>query len=495
MKSIKKIILVAITAFISTIPSLFNHAIAQTKGEKIDQLLSYCFENNIFNGSVLVAGKGKTIYKNVGGYSNLETRQLLDISTPICIGSISKQFTAMAIMMLKEQNKLAYEDKINMYFPELPGSKEITIRNLLNHTSGTIRYVNLPELRANGKVKPGITNQDIFEVLEHRDSLAFEPGTKYAYTNCGYIILSMIVEKVSGRLFHDFLNENIFCPLGMGNTFLWNELSDPDRDKATGYNFFGEKYDYDVFVKGAGGIYSTVEDLHKWDKSLYTEKLVSYNSLKEAFKPGLLKNGKPSRVLSDSTWGYGFGFLVRKTDSENITWHDGGFNGFNALFYRELNSEQCIIILSNKGGDRGISAPIYTLRNGILNILKNNAYVLPRADIILVMKNTIENEGVDSAITMYHNVIKGYPVQYDFSERQLNQLGYHYLNKNNFSVAISVFRLNVEIYPNYANGYDSLGEAYMKNKQKDLAILYYEKSLELNPDNGNAKEMLEKLKH
>lgn len=470
------------------------NTIAQTASDKIDQLFLYCNDKEIFTGSVLVVEKGSVVYKNVAGYSNLEKKELWDINTPSCIGSISKQFTAMAVMILKEQNKLSYEDKLNMYFPKLPGADDITIRQLLNHTSGTIRYVNLPELRANGTVKTGITNKDIYEVLIQRDSLIFEPGTNYAYSNSGYIILAMIVEKVSGVFFHKFLKEKIFIPLSMQNTFLWNKLSSSGCHKAIGYNNYSEIYDYDVFVEGAGGIYSTVEDLYKWDQALYSEKLVSKETLQEAFMPGLLNDGTLSRKPDVSPWGYGFGWLLKKNDTENIVWHDGGFNGFNALFYRDLNKELCLVILSNMGGDRGISAPVYILQNGILDILKNDTYTLPKADIMLVIKKIIETEGIDSAISRYYKLRNECKSQYDFSEKQLNQLGYHFMNENKLSIAISVLKLNVELYPEYSNGYDSLGEAYLKNGQNELAIKNFEKSLELNPRNTNAQEMLKKLK-
>jgi len=454
--------------------------------------MAYCYQNNLFNGSVLVAEKGKLLYKNTFGFSNFESYEKMKSTTPSCIGSVTKQFTAMAIMILKEQNKLSYGDKLAGYFPEIPGANKITIRHLLNHTSGTIRYVSLPEMITNGRIRTGLKNQDVYEILLKKDSLIFEPGEKYAYTNCGYILLAMIVESVSGKSFSKFMKQYVFDPLEMKHSFVNNESNFEKQNKAIGYDQFGEIHDYNVFVEGAGGIYSTVEDLYKWDRSLYTEQLVSKKTLKEAFTPGVLNNGKSSRILSDSTWGYGFGWLLRKTDSENIIWHDGGFNGFSAVFYRELNQNQCIVILSNKGSS-GLSAPVYPVQKRILNILNEESYDLPKIPVSLKLKELIDNTDLDSAICQYHKMKKIPSSNYDFSEGQLNRLGYYYLGKSKNEFAIELFKLNIKMFPEYANGYDSLGEGYMKNGQTELAIKNYNKSLELDPGNDNARRMLKKL--
>ena len=464
-----------------------------TKEDKINELISYCSENDIFNGSVLVAEGGNILFKNAYGYSNLEDKKVLNLNTPSCIGSVSKQFTAMAVMILKEQNKLNYEDKLVQYFPGIPCAKKITIRHLLNHTSGTLRYTDLPELRINGLLKDDLTNQDVFDALVKRNSLDFEPGEKYSYTNSGFILLAMIIEKIAGEPFHKFLKDYIFSPLEMNNTFVCDGIVRYNREKAIGYNIYGDRDDYNVLVEGAGGIYSTVEDLYKWDQALYSEKLVSQKTLKEAFTPGLLNNGNSSRTISDSTWGYGFGWLLRKTNTADIVWHDGGFNGFSAIIYRELNNRDCIILISNMG-QMGANAPVYPIHHILLNILDGKPYELPRIPIAIKVRKTIENNGIGSAIKEYYQLKKNKPDKYDFSENQLNNLGYYHLNNDNRNEAIALFRINVEQFPASSNAYDSFGEAYMKNGQKELAIKNYEKSLELNPANENAQEMLKRLK-
>ncbi|MCD4730643.1 MAG: tetratricopeptide repeat protein [Bacteroidales bacterium] len=159
-----------------------------------------------------------------------------------------------------------------------------------------------------------------------------------------------------------------------------------------------------------------------------------------------------------------------------------------------MNRKDCIIILSNKG-QMGSNAPVYTIHDVLLKILKGESYEFPIIPIELKLRNIIENQSLEKAIINYHELKIESVVKYDFSENQLNRLGYYYLNKNKYKEAIAIFKLNVETFPSSSNAYDSLGEAYMKNGQKDLAIKNYEKSLELNPENANAIEMLRQLRN
>ena len=488
-----KKVLTKLIVLILVLSSLLHYSCyknTSVKEKQIDEFLNLCFDNNLFYGSVLVAEKGKVIYKNAFGYSNLETKETLELNIRSCIGSISKQFTSMAIMILKEQDKLSYEDKLAMYFPEISGSDKITIRHLLNHTSGLYRFNNLSGFRLTDDLK----NQDVFNTLVSDGSYKFKAGEDYSYSNSGYILLAMIIEKISEEPFYKFMEKNIFSPLDMKNTYVHNRDERDIIKKAIGYDQYGEISDYNVLLSGAGGIYSTVEDLYKWNQGLYTEQLVSQATLNEAYTPGLLNNGESSRILSDSTWGYGFGWLLRKTSTENIVWHDGGFNSFSALFYRELNNKDCIIILVNKGR-KGRNSPVYPIRDALLNILKGNKYEFPKISIATKMKYIIDNNSIEVAINDYKKLKETHFSDYDFSERQLNNLGYYYLNKNKLKEALAIFKLYVEVFPESANAYDSFGEAYMKNGQKKLAIKNYNKSLELNPENTNAKEMLYKLKN
>lgn len=481
----------SISTFLLFLSIFYMSCSVAEKAKKIDDLINYCYDADIFNGAVLVARNGKVIYKNAFGYSNLENFERLKPSSVFSIGSISKTFTSMAIMILKEQEKLSYDDKLSDYFPEFPDyAVKITIRNLLNHTSGIPNWINFDVFRARpGDFKDDITNEDILKFLVQIDSPDFVPGEEYSYSNSNYVLLAMIVEKVSGEPFYKFMKRYIFDPLEMENTAVWNYTKPEIPNKTIGYDQFGEKDDFNILAAGDGGIYSTVEDLYKWDRGLYTDKLVSYETLEEAFSSGLLNNGEPSRVLSDSTWGYGFGWLLRKNNSENITWHDGGFNGFNAIFYRELNKRDLIIFLTNKGEPW----PLYPIHDAVINILKGEPYEFPLIPIAPKMKKLIDRDGITEAINGYRKLRKTHPDEYDFSERQLNTLGYYYLKKQEFNKAKAVFKLNIEMYPESSNTYDSYAEASMLNGDYQEAIENYKRSLELDPDNSNAVEMLEQI--
>ena len=397
----------------------------------------------------------------------------------------------MAIMILKEQNKLNYEDRLSDYFPEFPDyANKITIRNLLNHTSGIKSWMNFNVFRARpGDFLDDITNEDVFEFLVQLDSLNFTPGEKYSYSNSGYVLLAMIVSKVSEQPFHEFMKQNIFDPLDMRNTLVWNNTKPDIPNKTIGYDKFGDIDDFNILTAGDGGIYSTIEDLYKWDQGLYTEKLVSKKTLNEAFTPVRLNNGNPSRIQSDSTVGYGFGWLLRKNSNENIVWHDGGFNGFQAIFYRELINHDLVIFLKNKGEPW----PLYPIHDAVLSILEDESYEFPPIPIEIKMKILIDEFGIAESINKFNELIKTHAAEYDISENKLINLGYYYVSNQSFNEAKAIFKLSIEMYPNSYNTYDSYAEACMLNGDNDEAIQNYNKSLELNPDNKYAIEALKKI--
>jgi len=484
----KKIIFVMLIALFA----LINYSCTEKRNSKrkqIVELINYCYENDLFNGAVLVAHNGEVIFQDALGYANFNTKEELNLNSVFCIGSISKQFTSMAVMKLKEQGKLNYEDKLSDFFPDYPNSDQISIRHLLLHTSGVPNWMNFKNFRVEGR--PGdfiddISNQDVFDFLVQLDSLNFNPGERYSYSNSGYSLLAMIVEKISGEPFYKFMEQNIFKPLDMNNTLVWNETKPEISYKTTGYNEYGDVDDFNILTYGAGSIYTTVGDLFKYDQGLYSEILVSSQTLEEAFTPGLLDNGTPSRISSDSTLGYGFGWLLRKNKSKNIVWHDGGFNGFSSIFYRELNNRNVIILLSNKG----TNLPLYPIHEAILNILDDEPYEYPVLAIAPKLKKLIDENGLVSAVKEYHILKDNEAIKYDFSVEQLNRLGYYYLNNQKYVEAKSVFKLNIDMYPSDANVYDSYGEVLMLNGEYELAIENYKKSIELNPENESGKQML-----
>lgn len=302
--------------------------------EKIDKLIQSLHENGKFNGSILVSENGKVIYKNALGFEKKSKGDKLKIESAFYLASVSKQFTAMAIMMLKENNDLNYNDKLSKYFPEFPSyADEISIKHLMTHTSGIKDYFKL------GLYKPNLNNKDVLDILIKQKELDFNPGDKYNYSNSGYLLLAMIVEKVSNQPFHKYMYDSIFKPLGMNSTLVYDESKPKIDNRAIGHNKRGKLDDYEILTVGDGGIFSNVEDLYIWEKSLYTEKLVSNQTMEEAFKPTVLNNGKLSN------YGYGWALNIEK----NTAQHGGGLSGFRTFIHRGLKSNNSYIFLTNFG--------------------------------------------------------------------------------------------------------------------------------------------------
>ena len=456
---------------------LVSNCSARSKAEEIDRLLSYCHEQGMFNGTALTVEDGVKIYDKAFGFANRETGVLLDTNSCFYLGSVSKQFTAMAIMILREQGKLGYDDNLAGYLTGVPSYAEnVTIRHLLTHTSGIANYTDFNIKR------PGLTNQDVLDFLVKQKHLDFSPGEDFSYSNSGYVLLAMIVEEVSGMRFAEFLEKWIFGPLRMDRSFVYDETTSQIDNRAIGYDVFGAEDDYELLTYGPGGVFSTTGDLFKWDKALYTEALVKRETLAEAFTAYELADGG----LTD----YGFGWVIKEDDTGKTVRHAGGQAGYFTWIERRLSEHNTIILLTNNG----LGICIKAIANAVVCILGGREYNLPPKPIAIELLAVINKESVGVAIDRYRELRNSHRDSYDFGDAQLNDLGYHLLQENRIAEAIEIFKLNVEAFPEESNTYDSLGEAYMVNQDYELAIENYEKSLALNPDNTNAVDKLRVLR-
>lgn len=457
---------------------------AQNKKEKINELLNLYNEYGLFNGSALVAETGHVILSKGYGFANIEWGVPNTPDTKFRIGSISKQFTAAIIMQLVEEEKINLDGKITDYLPgykKETGSK-VTIHHLLTHTSGIPNYTSIPNVWSDSLRNH--YKQDYFVKQFHSGELVSEPGKEYSYNNTGYYLLSVIAEEVTGKDFGKLLEERIFIPAGMTNTG-----SEDDefivKKKAYGYlksgnNFSTDQYIYMPNAKGAGHMYSTVEDLLKWDQALYTNKILSEDSKEKIFTP-FLNN-------------YGYGWIITKlplndsSDSIAVFLHGGGIYGFNTIFTRLPEKKYAVVIFNNTG-----NAPLSEMTENIINILYDKEYSKPKIPISNVLAEIIETEGIDAAALKYNELKKEHPDDYNFAETQLNSLGYVYLRNENIEAALKIFKLNVEAYPEAFNTYDSYAEALMQSGDNEGAINNYKRSLEINPGNANGIAMLKKL--
>jgi len=305
-----------------------------------------------FSGVVLIAEDGKTVYQKAFGYREFENKIPLQTTDIFELASVSKQFTAMIIMMLKEKGLLNYDDSVSKYL-QIP-YKGMTIRNLLTHTSGLPDYQDIMDKYWDKSKVAG--NPDCIEYLnKYAPPKNFEPGEKYEYSNTGYLLLASIAEKASGKDFIELCRKWIFRKLKMKSTDIRTlEEKKATKNFAIGHIYVEERNkwvradsfpssDYTIWLgnrKGPGRISSTAADLLKWDKALYTEKLIKQSTLQDAFTPMKLNNGSFSN--------YGFGWVVR-TDPVlgKIVWHNGDNPGYKTQIMRYIDKKKTIIVLNN----------------------------------------------------------------------------------------------------------------------------------------------------
>jgi len=328
--------------------ALLRKKINATKKEKLlDSLFKSRVKIQGFNGSVLIAQEGLIIYQKAFGFANLKSHDTLTINHSFQLASVSKTLTAAAILLLKDQNKLSLDDDVTKYFPAFP-YKGVSIKLLLSHRSGLPNYIYACEQYCE---KPNTYNGKTFDnramldlLIEKKPDAYALPDKKFEYCNTNYAILALIAEKVSGKPFAEFMQENIFEPLQMNNTWVGNSAYDSlHTNKTIGYKSNGKPED-DVFadeITGDKSIYSSPEDLYKFDCALYSDKLLKKETLEEAFK-GYSHEHKGKR-------NYGLGWrLIDDGKNPKTIYHNGWWHGFNTAFYRIPEQKITIIILSNK---------------------------------------------------------------------------------------------------------------------------------------------------
>ncbi len=371
MKRIARLSMVSTLAFIlmsAVAPRDF--ALAQTaadKAAKIDQLMAEYFKQGTFNGSVLVAERGRVIFKKGYGFADMEWEIPNAADTKFRLGSITKQFTATLILQLVEQGKIKLDARMTEYLPDYrkDTGDRVTIHHLLTHTSGIPSYTGLPGFFKDISRNP-YTVADFVKKYCSND-LSFEPGSKFAYNNSGYFLLGAIIEKVTGKTYEQALKENILDPLGMKDTG-YDHHETIMKKRAEGYEksprgIINAPYLDMSLPYAAGSLYSTVEDLFLWDQALYTEKALSAQSKELMFKPNL------------NNYGYGWTINTQTAGSKsiNIVGHGGGINGFNTLITRLVADRHLIVLLNNTGGTK-----LGEMSREITNILYDQPFNLPK---------------------------------------------------------------------------------------------------------------------
>ncbi len=311
------------------------------------------FTGNAPGASVLVLRDGKVVLKKSYGLAELETNRKASPLTNYRLASVTKQFTATCVLMLAERGRLSLDDPLTKFFPDFPAyGRDIHVRHLMSHTSGAPAYEDLlPE------GSEPVLDADVLTILKRTDKPYFAPGTQFRYSNSGYALLALIVDKVGGQPFPDFLRKNIFAPLNMRGSHLNLRNPPPDKHRAFGYSKRNEGWERTdqsrtSYVLGDGGIYSSVDDLAKWIQALEGAKLLNRGSLEQAMSAAVdarpLGEDRSATAHADEQLGYGFGWFVSRYRQMPAVWHGGSTMGFRNHVLRLPQQRLSVIILTNR---------------------------------------------------------------------------------------------------------------------------------------------------
>ena len=309
---------------------------------RIHEFMNKLHSRSAFNGNVLIAKKGKIIYKNSFGWADYLYRDSLKLNSQFELASVSKPLTATAVLMLIEDGKLKLEQTVNDFFPDFP-YEGVTIKQLLTHRSGLPNYIYFIDEIWKEKSK-GLTNREVMELLsQHKPNRYNTPDARYLYNNSNYMVLAAIIEVVSGQTFTVFMQERIFRPLGMKNT---NVYSKADYEKiptdVVGHDKVWRRSVVQNFLDGPvgdKGIYSTIDDLYLFDRAMNEGRVLKTSLLDSAY----VGYSKPVKNI----FNYGYGWRLLEKDNHTVVYHTGWWHGFKNLYIRDIKNDITIVLLSN----------------------------------------------------------------------------------------------------------------------------------------------------
>ncbi|GGG34659.1 hypothetical protein GCM10011344_39300 [Dokdonia pacifica] len=317
---------------------------AQNITTTFDQMFQKKYPNDGPGATVLVTKKGTVLYRNAFGKANLENDISMNPNHVFEIGSITKQFTAVSILMLEEEGKLSVQDKLTKYLPNYPNGDQITVHQLLNHTSGIKSYTAMEGLNAFGKI-----DKSPIEIIDYfkDEPIDFKPGEQWEYNNSGYIVLGYIIEKVTGKTYEDFIQERIFDPLGMKNSY-YGDKARIIKNRASGYQPTGQGFRNAMQISmtipyAAGSLMSCVDDMFLWHKAIRDNTLISAKSKAKAHTNTTLNNGELTN--------YGYGWQINELNGKQSIEHGGGIFGFVTQGVYVPDEDIYVIVLTNANGN------------------------------------------------------------------------------------------------------------------------------------------------
>ncbi len=455
---------------------------------RIDEFMNRAAAIGQFNGAVLVADHGRTVYQRAFGLSNMELNAPNKTTTRFEIASMTKPMTAIAVLQLVQEGKVRLNGKIKEYLPWYPSEtgSRITVEQLLNHTSGIRQDIAFDEPSPGAEVVAAI-NADLFSndslvKLIARRPLRFEPGTDYGYSSDAYAVLGAIVEHASGKPYWDAMRERIFDRTGMTETGV-SRLAPLVRERAGGYaqTFDGFENAPHIGVSPAGGLYSTLRDLHRFDQALYGDTLVNAESRALIFAPRSVITAYGWKTSADT---------LPSGATRRILRTSGGLPGFEALLVRMPDIHRTVIFLCNV---RTMRSHLDDFAAAISRILDGRPYSLPKQSVAESIASMWKAGRKGIALERSFSAMHRDTARYDVNESEVNRFGYYLMSRGAVTDAVQVFTMNVTAFPRSANVYDSLGEASLARGDTAAAITNYRRSLELDPRNTNASDVLKRL--
>jgi CubicO group peptidase (beta-lactamase class C family) len=458
-------------------------AVAQSKKEKLEQIMKTYHQYNMFDGSVLVAENGKVIYKAAFGMANHEWNIANTTDTKFMLGSVSKPVTAILMLIQVQKGLIDLDKTISDYLPDFSkknGSK-ITIRQLLSHTSGMPNYDIISDFFPRIS-RQNFTREDYLK-LYMDSALVFEPGSSYYYSSWGYFTLGYIMEKVTGKSYAQLMKEDIFDKLGMNSSGSYHHTQIVNK-RAQGYDYSLGCYTSGDFrdqsnTMGTGDLYSTVEDLFKLHLAITQNKLINKALTEQMFTPGI----KP--------WRYGLGwfnqnFKYTATDSVFCNYHLGTTEGFLSFMIRIPSTNSLIVFLCN-------SAPthFFGIATNLMKVLYNKPVTLkqPVHKVLEKMLATIDGT---KAVEAYQR-LKIDTANYYIDWLAMDQLGNQLFDVKRYDDARAIFENNAAEFPQRDLALFDLAKTYEKLGRKEEAINWYKKVLLINPGYEEAKHKLKLL--
>ncbi|MEM1037415.1 MAG: serine hydrolase [Pseudomonadota bacterium] len=451
----------------------------------IRNLVEAHVDAGLFEGVILVAEGDTVIFHEAYGFADRTWGIPNQRDTRFHIGSIGKQMTGAIVMQLIEEGKLSLDMTISDILPEYPvvhGDK-VTLNVLLNHTSGIPNYTSMPEYRS--RASNAATRKDVLALFKDKP-LEFEPGTNFSYNNSGFFLLSVMIEEIEGQPYGQVLQRRLFDALSLQDMgYIDHGSIIPNF--AEGYNWTGTGYAPEVstdesWILGNAQIYADADDLLKWTNALYAGEPFRTAESRDLMLE--LPEGK------ERNYSFGFGNVTLRLGDKTYqgAGHSGALGGFRSTQSRIVEPKWTIIALSNIGSEQN------ELSNRIALLLAGAQYTFPKPPISRQVSQRLATDGVEATRSWFLSELANQNSQYDIDEIGMNSLGYSYLSNGEISSAILVLSLNNQAYPESANTYDSLGEAYLVAGDKPSALANYKIALEMDPANSNAKAQVNALR-